>query len=246
MIDLHSPPGGRYENNDLAIFNEPVYQDHFVALWERIARRFRGRPAIWGYDLINEPVQNLPSPAGVPDYLGTQVRAARAIRAIDPETPIFIAAAEWDSAQGFRELEPIDIPRVIYQVHMYVPSAFTHQGVHGAWTPTAYPGRIEGEIWDKARLRSVLEPVRVFQRAYNVHIYVGEFSAIRWAPGAVDYLRDCIELFEEYDWDWSYHAYREWDGWSVEHGDDPEDRARTQEPSDRMRLLLEWFARNKK
>ncbi|MDI9385891.1 MAG: cellulase (glycosyl hydrolase family 5), partial [Verrucomicrobiota bacterium] len=89
-------------------------------------------------------------------------------------------------------------------------------------------------------------PVRVFQRAYNVHIYVGEFSAIRWAPGAVDYLRDCIELFEEYDWDWSYHAYREWDGWSVEHGDDPEDRARTQEPSDRMRLLLEWFARNKK
>lgn len=246
VIDLHSPPGGRYENNDLAIFNEPVYQDHFVALWERIARRFRGRPAIWGYDLINEPVQNLPSPAGVPDYLGAQVRAARAIRAIDPETPIFIAAAEWDSAQGFRELEPIDIPRVIYQVHMYVPSAFTHQGVHGAWTPTAYPGRIEGEYWDKARLRSVLEPVRVFQRAYNVHIYVGEFSAIRWAPGAVDYLRDCIELFEEYDWDWSYHAYREWDGWSVEHGDDPEDRARTQEPSDRMRLLLEWFARNKK
>ena len=29
------PPGGRYENNDLAIFHEPRYQDAFVALWRR-------------------------------------------------------------------------------------------------------------------------------------------------------------------------------------------------------------------
>jgi hypothetical protein len=40
----------------------------------------------------------------------------------------------------------------------------------------------------------------------------------RRAPGAVNHLRDCIDLFEEYGWDWTYHAYREWDGGSVEHG----------------------------
>ena len=92
----------------------------------------------------------------------------------------------------------------------------------------------------------MLAPVREFQLAYNVHIYVGEFSAIRWAPGAADYLRDCIELFEEYDWDWTYHAYREWDGWSVEHGSDPKDHQPAEEPTDRKKLLLSWFARNKK
>ena len=27
---------------------------------------------------------------------------------------------------------------------------------------------------------------------------------------------DCIDIFEEYGWDWSYHAFREWGGWSVE------------------------------
>jgi len=245
-VDMHSPPGGRYENRDLAIFHEPRYQDHFVALWEKIARRYRGQAAVWGYDLVNEPVQNLPSPPGVADYLGTQVRAARAIRAIDPEVPIFIEAAQWDSAAGFRELQPVDVPNVVYQVHMYVPGEFTHQGVHNQTTGIAYPGKIGNTTWDKEQLRRVLAPVREFQRAYNVHIYVGEFSAIRWAPGAAAYLRDSIELFEEYGWDWTYHAYREWDGWSVEHGSDRSDRRPSPQPTDRKELLLRWFARNKK
>ncbi len=82
---------------------------------------------------------------------------------------------------------------------------------------------------------SVFESVREFQLAYNVHIYVGEFSAIRWAPGAAKYLSDCIDLFEEYNWDWTYHAFREWDGWSIEHGE-----------LDRRELLLKWFANNER
>jgi len=246
VIDMHSPPGGRYENNDVAIFYEPAYQDHYVALWEKIARRYQANPAVWGYDLVNEPVQNRPSPEGVPDYLGTQVRAAKAIRAIDPRTAIFIEAAQWDSAAGFRDLDPVDVSNVVYQVHMYVPGEFTHQGVNNPRTGIAYPGEINGVTWDKERLRQELQPVREFQLAYNVHIYVGEFSAIRWAPGAVDYLRDCIDLFEEYGWDWTYHAYREWDGWSVEHSSDPEDHVPSAVPTDRQELLLSWFARNVK
>ena len=244
VVDMHSPPGGRYPNNDLAIFNEPVYQDHWVACWEMIARRYKGNPAIWGFDLINEPVQGEPSPAGVADYLGAQVRAAKAIRAIDPDTPVFIAAAEWDSAGGFRELEPVNVPNVIYQVHLYLPHEFTHQGVHGEWKPVTYPGKIGSTQWDKQQLRKVLQPVREFQLAYNVHIYAGEFSAVRWAPGAESYLRDCIELFEEYGWDWTYHAYREWDGWSVEHGPDPNNHQPSVAPTARKELLLYWFAKN--
>jgi hypothetical protein len=246
VVDLHTPPGGRYENRDLAIFHEPKYQDHFVALWEKMARRFLGHPAVWGYDLVNEPVQNLPSPPGVADYLGTQVRAAEAIRAIDADVPIFIEASEWDSAAGFAILEPVDVPNIIYQVHMYVPAEFTHQGVHNNTTDIRYPGTIGGTAWDKQRLRKVLQPVREFQLAYNVHIYVGEFSAIRWAPGAMEYLSDCIDLFEEYGWDWTYHAYREWDGWSVEHSNVRDDHQPSPQPNPRQELLLGWFAKNRK
>jgi hypothetical protein len=58
-----------------------------------------------------------------------------------------------------------------------------------------------------------------------VHIYIGEFSAIRWAPegSAARYLSDLIEIFEAHGWDWSYHAFREWSGWTVEHRDDRND-----------------------
>lgn len=244
VLDLHSPPGGRYQDNRMAMLFEPVYQDHFVAVWEKIARRFKGNPAVWGYDLVNEPVQGRPSPEGVGDYLEAQVRAAKAIRAIDPDTPIIVEADQWDSPEGYRFMSPVDVPRVIYQVHMYWPTLFTHQGVYGGPTGVRYPGPIGGVQVNKEALRKYLQPVRDFQLAYNVHIYVGEFSAARWAPGAAQYLGDLIDLYEEYGWDWSYHAYREWDGWSLEHGPDKDDHQPTKEPTDRMKVVVGWFAKN--
>jgi hypothetical protein len=244
VIDIHSPPGGRHANNDLAMLHEPEYLAHWISVWERIALRYKGNKAVWAYDLINEPVLAIPA-EGKPDEIEAQVQCARSIRVIDADVPILIAGKDWSSPDGFREVMPVDVPNVVYQVHMYVPGQFTHQGVNRDWQPVTYPGKCDGVEWNKERLRGVLQPVREFQLAHNVHIYVGEFSAVRWAPGAVAYLRDCIELFEEYGWDWSYHAYREWDGWSVEHGADPDDHKPVIEPTDRRQLLLEWFGRNR-
>lgn len=55
-----------------------------------------------------------------------------------------------------------------------------------------------------------------------------------------------IDLFEAHGWDWSYHAFREWQGWSVEHDGVREHTEPSAEPTDRQRLLREWFARNRK
>ncbi len=143
---------------------------------------------------------------------------------------------------------PLPVSNVVYSVHMYIPHAFTHQGVFSAGPSYQYPGLIEGKQWDKAQLEAALRPVLDFQKAYGVQIYVGEFSAIRWAPddSAGRYLKDLIDIFEAHGWDWSYHAFREWDGWSVEHGPDRNNHKRAAEPTDRERLLREWFARNQK
>jgi hypothetical protein len=96
--------------------------------------------------------------------------------------------------------------------------------------------------WDISYLRRVLEPVRAFQKRHNARIYVGEFSAIAWAPGADRYLRDCISLFEEYGWDWTYHAFREWAGWSVEHEiAGPGQQPVPSDDNPRKRALLDGF-----
>ncbi|MBX9404057.1 cellulase family glycosylhydrolase [Lysobacter sp. BMK333-48F3] len=63
ILDLHAAPGG--QGNDLnisdrdpsapSLWDEPANRDKMVALWRRLAQRYRDEPAVAGYDLINEP-----------------------------------------------------------------------------------------------------------------------------------------------------------------------------------------------
>ena len=131
---------------------------------------------------------------------------------------------------------------------MYVPGEFVGQNVVTNVTPIYYPGMIKGKMWNKEQLRAVLQPTFDWQKAHNVSIiHVGEFSAIRWAPGnsTCNYLNDCIELFEEFGWNWDYHAFREWQGWDVEIIGDKYHPQRSPVPTDRQLLLMEWFKKNK-
>ena len=252
VVDLHSPPGGRmtsgaYAGSDHGLFTDAACQKKFVEVWQHIARRYKDKKVIWAYDLANEPVE---SAAGedLADWQDLAERAAKAIRKIDPERTIIVEPAHWGSPQGLRELQPLQVPGIVYSVHMYMPHQFTHQGVYGPSKPLRYPGEIDGKRWDKSQLETALKPVVEFQRNYGVHVYIGEFSAIRWAPddSAHRYLKDLIDIFEAHQWDWSYHAFREWDGWSVEHGGDPKDHARSKTPTSREQLLRSWFAKNAK
>lgn len=252
VVDLHSPPGGKatvsgYVGSDDRLFTDPACQEEFVRLWERIAARYKEARPIWGYDLANEPVEDFVED-GCDDWQALAERAARAIRAIDPTRAIIVEPASWGGPAGLSDLVPLSVSNVVYSVHMYIPHAFTHQGVHGAGPAYHYPGMIEGKPWDKPQLEAALQPVIEFQRTYGVHIYIGEFSAIRWAPdgSAYRYLNDLIAVFEAHDWDWSYHAFREWSGWSVEHGSDRDNTRPVGEPTDRQRLLQRWFSENEK
>ena len=207
-VDLHTPPGG----DSVSMMNDETYAAEFLSLWRNIATRFKGRAGIYGYDLCNEPNQTGPV---LYDYWTIQRLAAEAIRAIDPETPIIIESNKKDSPLTFSYLSPLNLTNVIYELHMYEPGSYTHQGVAGEenFEIVNYPR--EGR--DKAYLRQVLSAVRTFQTAHGAKIYVGEFSAPCWAGGAETYIADLIDIFGDYGWDWTYHAFREWRGWSVEH-----------------------------
>jgi len=252
VVDLHSPPGGKatvsgYIGSDAGLFSDRQAQDKFVEVWRKIARRYKGASNIWGYDLANEPVED-DVEEGCDDWQGLAERTAKAIREIDPERTIIVEPAQWGGPAGLEDLVPLSVSNVVYSVHMYLPHAFTHQGVHEKGPTYNYPGEIQGKLWNKAALERALQPAVDFQRRYNVQIYIGEFSAIRWAPShsAYRYLADLIDIFEGHGWDWSYHAFREWQGWSVEHGSDPQDAKPAATPTDRQRLLCDWFARNQK
>ena len=241
VLDLHDAPGGRDISNDTRMCHDPECAEFFVETWRRIAARFKGREGIYGYDLVNEPMQTSEALPGH-DFWTLQRRAAEAIREIDPDTPILVECNSQDSPGAFASLSPLDLTNVIYEVHMYIPLAYTHQGVlwkQGDGVP--YPNEKNG--WNAESLRGALQSVREFQLKHGARIYCGEFSAVAWAPGAENYLRDCIDIFEEYGWDWTYHAFREWPGWSVEHEGPNAAHLVPSADNPRKRVLLEGFRR---
>jgi hypothetical protein len=247
VVDLHSPPAGAGDPGP-SMFNSPECQAKFIEAWQRMARKYRGEKVVWGYDLVNEPIDN-GTAEGCLYWQELAEKTAAAVRAIDPEHAIIVECADGDNPYGFAAFNPIKVAGVVYSVHMYLPHTFTHQGVFDDWaTKWMYPGVIDGVQWDKAQIERALAPVIDFQKRYHVQIYVGEFSAIRWAPkgSAARYLRDCIEVFEEHGWDWSYHAFREWSGWSVEHGEDRGDGEAAKVETERAKLLKGWYAKNEK
>jgi len=165
---------------------------------------------------------------------------------VDPERTLIIEPNSWGNPKAFATFEPLDLPRVVYSFHFYEPMKFTHQGIQGQTGSVTYPGLINNQQWDKATLERAMAPAIEFARKYRVQMYVGEFSAIRTAPGdsAAKYLADVIDIFERYGFDWSYHAYREWQGWSLEHEGPLDQPVPAKTPTDRLKVVDNWFAKN--
>ena len=216
VVDLHNTIGGRVGGyTDFALFDNDTFYTAWLDIWREIATRFRGDKRVYGYDLCNEPRQTLTHKR---NYWQIQQAAAEAIREIDPDVTIVMEANAMDAPDAFYYLSPLSLSNVIYQVHMYEPGTYTHQGLDTNPYGETYPGTLaNGTTFNKTWLRSQLAPVRAFQQTHGARILVGEFSAICWAPGADQYLTDLTDIFDEYGWDWCYMAFRAWEGWSLEH-----------------------------
>ncbi|MDR0933402.1 MAG: glycoside hydrolase family 5 protein [Victivallales bacterium] len=246
VIDMHTGPATKI-NAELsnALSWDPAKQQLLVDVWREIATKYRKNPNIYGYDLLNEPREENYNPAdGADDWNTLAGRIARAIREVDSDTPIIIEPAHWGGPAGLESFIPINVPKVIYSIHYYRPGAYTHQMVSKTYPNSgSYPGTFSGEYFDKARLEKGLERAIEFQKKYNVPIYVGEFGVARWAPNAEQYLDDIISIFEKYGWDWSYHSFREWDGWDAEIGSVMEDKKRIGD-TPRLKVLLKYMKKN--
>lgn len=213
------------------LWSDAVHADAFVAAWVALARELRGADAIAGFDLLNEP--NPPWPDG---RIGSSSalwealarRALQAIRAEDADLPIILEGVAGGSAMGLLALGHWDDLALVYSLHFYTPHEITHQRVSPRWPRTlsypnddprslqgtwAYPGP-----WNRERLRAELTAAAARGRKDQLPVYVGEFSCVRWAPGesAANYVGDCLALFGEFGWSWTYHEFRGWPGWDAE------------------------------
>ncbi|EGD73572.1 hypothetical protein PTSG_12288 [Salpingoeca rosetta] len=85
--------------------NQDGLLDAFCSFWALVASTFKSYTNILGYELINEPWAGdvnkdpdllVPGQADKKNLQNTYDKAAAAIRAVDPDTPIFFETVTWD------------------------------------------------------------------------------------------------------------------------------------------------------
>lgn len=186
-----------------------------INVWRAMATRYRGNTAIAGFDLINEPI----APGanfGQTQWLAFATEIISAIRAIDPARVCIFEPSPGGLPMGFPYTTALPFDNIVYSPHIYQPHEFTHQGLYGYQTIYAYPAtNLPNFVGGMAAL---LQPVKDFVARTGKPIYVGEFSAARWIKNgsAHNYIVDATDRFEAEKWAWSYHAWREYQGWDAE------------------------------
>ena len=122
ILDLHAAPGGQGRNTDISdydpdkpsLWESEQNKSKTVALWKKIAERYKDNEWIGGYDLLNEP--NWELPGGV-DLKDLYVRITNAIREVDNKHIIIIEGNDY--ANNFTGLTPPWDDNLVYSFHKY-------------------------------------------------------------------------------------------------------------------------------
>ncbi|MCP5074570.1 MAG: glycoside hydrolase family 5 protein [Rhodobacteraceae bacterium] len=133
ILDLHVPIGGFWlapnsPDADYSLWTDPALRQNNIDLWRLIAERYRDRPAIAAYELLNEPVTD--------DTTGDQWRdlaadLVKAVREMD-QNHLIVIGALYGTNRRYTARESdyqflVDDDNVVYDFHFYQPLEFTHQ-----------------------------------------------------------------------------------------------------------------------
>ena len=184
ILDLHAAPGGQgkdanisdYDPAKPSLWESTANQDKMVALWEKLAIRYKDNPWIAAYDIINEPNWNFTgtNQNGCDENLNAplralQVRVTNAIRAIDKNHLIFIEGNCWGN--NYNGMFPLWDENMALSFHKY-------------WNQN-----------DTASIQKMLD----YRIQYNVPIWLGESG-----ENSNVWFQEAISLVESNNIGWAF------------------------------------------
>jgi len=202
ILDLHGAPGG--QNHDwhsdscgrAELWTSKKNQQRVFALWEFLANEFKDESTVAGYDLLNESV------IGDVKVLNAFYKTLiKRIRGVDHNHLLFVEPNIW--ATQVHGLEDIfDQPQTVLSIHSYEPLAVTFNFVPFL----GYPAN----GYDKAMIRRHHDQYARFAKKHSVPVHVGEFGVNfrKNTCGEVDWLKDMLQCFREFDFHWNYWTYK--------------------------------------
>ncbi len=132
ILDLHATPGGQgkdaaisdYDDSKPSLWEHAANQEKMIALWKKLAARYKDNPWIGGYDIINEPNWNFSgtNKNGCDETLNAPLRAlmvaiTKAIREVDTNHIIFIEGNCWGN--NYNGIFPLWDENMVLSFHKY-------------------------------------------------------------------------------------------------------------------------------
>ena len=132
ILDLHAAPGGQgqdanisdYDDSNPSLWEEKANRDKMVALWKKLAIRYKDEPWIGAYDILNEPNWNFTGENlnGCDETSNAPLRAlylevTEAIREVDTNHIIIIEGNCWGN--NYEGIFPLWDDNMVVSFHKY-------------------------------------------------------------------------------------------------------------------------------
>ncbi len=206
--------------------NAPVRTRH-IALMKAVATKIQNDARLVNTVVLtpaNEPIF-WGGAAGEPSvWWNHQKNLIPAMRSVAPDVMITYMAQDWNGIEAFVNnwntqmkvfAAPggVPDPRLIADCHFYEPvEGFTHVGNSNAKYPgtmTTWRGTL---LWNKAKLRELIEPLSTFAKAQKLPlVLISEYGTDKRVDkeSRLRYMRDLADLFREFGfghsaYTWSY------------------------------------------
>ncbi len=240
-------------------WSQSIYRDSSYKMISWLAKHNMNRGAEFAaYESIGEPgvragAKGTVQPPAIEDFYQ---KALTAFRKYDTKRYFYLSPGPWGKPTNYDNFKGYNIKddKLIYGAHMYLPDEYTHQGVKKREAGFTYPGKIKNIDWDKEKIKKCFVSLKAFEKKTNALIYIGEFQAIRYAPGADVWVKDVIDAIEENGFSWTMYAFQcdqpMWDPYYIckNPNADPEkwEFEYQGKNTENWKIFIDAFAKNKK
>ncbi len=208
ILDLHAVPGSQNgqwhsdgKDEDPRFWGNRKFIERYLKIWDCLSCRYKDREELAAYNIMNEPVVREDAEVRI---ASVYEEVTRVIRKNDERHMIMAEGNFWST-----DLEVLGAPEdenTFYSFHLYDPMNFTYN----LNRDLKYPGEIDGEIWDKNKLRKRLKYFKDVQERWDVPLLAGEFgvNASCGCRGEYKWVEDVLDLFDEFSFHWTYWTYK--------------------------------------
>ncbi|MCX2573219.1 cellulase family glycosylhydrolase [Pedobacter sandarakinus] len=186
ILDLHAAPGGQGNDANIAdrdpskpyLWTSEENQKKTIALWKKLAERYKNEPTVAAYDILNEPNYGFQNPEqdrnGTKEKLNAPLRKlmveiTKAIREVDQKHIVIIEGNGWGN--NYNGIFPLWDSNTVISFHKY---------------------------WNYNDQASIANMVKA-RDEQNAPIWVGETG-----ENSNVWFRDAIHLFETNNIGWSW------------------------------------------